>query len=110
VGGPSATASTTWLAPWGAQISRETISTITDSVAQEVAPWQHRPLDEARFPSVVANVSEGDVVARYAPNRMPAEVERRYFVIRSGIKGAAAARVVACRPAAACCGSSTLAA
>jgi hypothetical protein len=36
---------------------------------------------------VVANVSEGDVVPRYAPNKMPAAVKKRYFeLIRTGMK------------------------
>jgi len=34
-------------------------------------------------------------MSRYAPNKMPAEVKRRYLeLIRTGMKGAAAARVV----------------
>ena len=36
-------------------ISRETISKITDPMLGELADWQNRPLDRGRFLSVVAN-------------------------------------------------------
>jgi putative transposase len=40
---------------YGADVSRQTISTITDKVIEGMAEWQNRPLDPGRFPSVVAN-------------------------------------------------------
>ena len=40
---------------YGAQVSRQTISTITDKVVEGMAEWQNRPLDPGRFPVMVAN-------------------------------------------------------
>jgi hypothetical protein len=40
---------------YGASVSRETVSKITDSVLEEMTAWMNRPLDEGRFPLVVAN-------------------------------------------------------
>ncbi|MEU2826716.1 transposase [Streptomyces bacillaris] len=40
---------------YGAEVSRQTISTITDKVLEGMAEWQNRPLDAGRFPSMVAN-------------------------------------------------------
>jgi transposase-like protein len=40
---------------YGAQVSKQTISTITDKVMDGMAEWQNRPLDRGRFPSFVAN-------------------------------------------------------
>jgi putative transposase len=40
---------------YGAEVSRQTISTITDKVLEGMAEWQNRPLDPGRFPVVVAN-------------------------------------------------------
>ena len=42
---------------YGASVSKETISRITDRVVEEMQAWQTRPLDEGRFQPVVANVS-----------------------------------------------------
>ena len=42
---------------YGASVSKETISRITDRVVEEMQGWQSRPLDEGRFQPVVANVS-----------------------------------------------------
>jgi putative transposase len=39
----------------GTEPSHETISKITDQVAEEVLSWQRRPLEAWRFPLVVAN-------------------------------------------------------
>jgi hypothetical protein len=39
----------------GTDLSHDTISKITDAVADEVKAWQHRPLEERRFLLVVAN-------------------------------------------------------
>jgi transposase-like protein len=40
---------------YGAKVSRDTISRITDKVIEEMTEWRNRPLDRGRFPSVVAN-------------------------------------------------------
>ncbi len=41
---------------------------------------------------MVANVGKETFVPRYAPNKMPTEVKKRYFdLIRQGLKGAEAA-------------------
>jgi hypothetical protein len=47
---------------YGAEVSRQTISTITDKVMDGMAEWQNRPLDRGRFLSVIANyLSRGSV-------------------------------------------------
>jgi putative transposase len=40
---------------YGASISKETVSRITDKVVDEQAEWSARPLDAGRFPEIVAN-------------------------------------------------------
>src|SRR6188474_490297 len=40
---------------YGASVSKETISRITDKVIEEMTDWQHRPLDARRILMVVAN-------------------------------------------------------
>jgi transposase-like protein len=40
---------------YGASVSKETISRITDKVIEEMQSWQQRPLDERRIPANVAN-------------------------------------------------------
>ena len=40
---------------YGASVSKETISKITDKVLTEMAEWSVRPLDPGRIPLVVAN-------------------------------------------------------
>jgi hypothetical protein len=40
---------------YGATVSKDTISRITDKVVGEMAEWQNRPLDQGRIPLVVAN-------------------------------------------------------
>src|SRR5215211_1876049 len=40
---------------YGAEVSRETISKITDGVLERMAEWQSRPLERGRFLAVVAN-------------------------------------------------------
>ena len=40
---------------YGASVSKETVSRITDKVIEEMTTWQTRPLNEGRFPAVVAN-------------------------------------------------------
>ncbi|MET9603298.1 transposase, partial [Streptomyces sp. NPDC006459] len=44
---------------YGTEVSRQTISTITDKVLDGIAEWQNRPLDAGRFQSVVANAADG---------------------------------------------------
>jgi transposase-like protein len=45
---------------YGAEVSKQTISTITDRVMDGMAEWQSRPLDPAWFPANVANRGRGD--------------------------------------------------
>ena len=40
---------------YGASVSKDTISKITDKVIEEMTEWQNRPLDPGRFLSVVVN-------------------------------------------------------
>ena len=40
---------------WGADVSKDTISKITDKVLAEMNEWQNRPLDGGRFPANEAN-------------------------------------------------------
>lgn len=40
---------------YDAQVSKDTISRVTDKVVGEMAEWQTRPLDRGRFPVIVAN-------------------------------------------------------
>ena len=40
---------------YGASVSKETVSRITDRVIEEMTDWSVRPVDEGRFPWVVAN-------------------------------------------------------
>lgn len=40
---------------YGASVSKETISRITDRVLEEMNEWQNRPLDEGQCLTVVAN-------------------------------------------------------
>jgi hypothetical protein len=40
---------------YGASVSRETVSKITDQVLEEMSAWMMRPLDEGRFLANVAN-------------------------------------------------------
>jgi transposase-like protein len=47
---------------YGAPVSRETISRITDKVIEEMAAWQARPLDEAWFLGIVAIFIDAIVV------------------------------------------------
>ncbi|MFF7976226.1 transposase [Streptomyces sp. NPDC007905] len=53
---------------YGAEVSKTTISTITDKVIDGMYEWQNRPLDSGRFPSVVAtpgwSPSDAEVSAR----------------------------------------------
>lgn len=40
---------------YGSEVSKTTISTITDKVLDEMAEWQNRPLDAGQFLANVAN-------------------------------------------------------
>src|ERR1035441_8218892 len=40
---------------YGVEVSRETVSNITDRVLEGLAEWQSRPLDQGRFLAMVAN-------------------------------------------------------
>ena len=58
---------------YGASVSKETISRITDKVIEEMASWQTRPLDEIYaavfIDAIVVKVRDGQVANRpvYAP-------------------------------------------
>jgi transposase-like protein len=41
---------------YGTDISRDTISRITDAVVEDMVAWQNRPLDRAWCLAMVANV------------------------------------------------------
>lgn len=45
---------------YGADVSKDTISTITDKVVEEMTAWQDRPLDRGRFLVIVANLDGKD--------------------------------------------------
>src|SRR5947209_3889709 len=52
---------------YGASVSKQTISRITDKVCEEMAAWQGRPLDAAWFPvnvAIVVKVRDGQVANR----------------------------------------------
>jgi putative transposase len=40
---------------YGARVSKDTISRITDAVVEAMSSWQNRPLDRGRFLANVAN-------------------------------------------------------
>jgi transposase-like protein len=40
---------------YGTEVSRDTISRITDAVVEDMVAWQNRPLDAGQFLAVVAN-------------------------------------------------------
>ena len=40
---------------YGASVSKETVSRITDRVVEEMTDWSVRPLNERRIPVIVAN-------------------------------------------------------
>jgi putative transposase len=40
---------------YGAKVSKDTISKITDKVVEEMTEWRNRPLDRGRFLTVIAN-------------------------------------------------------
>jgi putative transposase len=44
---------------YGAKVSKDTISRITDKVLEEMAEWAQRPLDAGRNPVIVANHPKG---------------------------------------------------
>ena len=81
---------------YGATVSRDTISRITDKVLGEMAEWRNRPLDRWEVSSDrCESWTDGIAMPRYAPNKMPAGVKRRYFeLIRTGISGSVAAQAV----------------
>ncbi|MGW6412966.1 transposase [Streptomyces vinaceus] len=45
---------------YGAEVSKQTISTITDSVMEGMTEWRARPLDRRRFPLIVPPSRLGD--------------------------------------------------
>ncbi|WP_353963819.1 MULTISPECIES: transposase [unclassified Streptomyces] len=47
---------------YGTEVSKTTVSTITDSVMAGMAEWQNRPLDSGRFLAVIANHGNCDAM------------------------------------------------
>ncbi|WP_326793291.1 transposase [Streptomyces sp. NBC_00841] len=47
---------------YGAEVSKTTISTITDKVIDGMNEWQNRPLDSGRFLAVIANHGNRDAM------------------------------------------------
>jgi putative transposase len=45
---------------YGATVSKDTISRITDAVIEQMTEWRDRPLDRGRIPIVVANLGRKD--------------------------------------------------
>lgn len=45
---------------YGASVSKETVSRITDKVIEEMTEWVNRPLEPGQFLPIVANLDEGD--------------------------------------------------
>jgi transposase-like protein len=54
---------------YSAEVSRDTISRITDRVISEMSEWQNRPLDRGRFLPVVANYDVLSIAAKSARTR-----------------------------------------
>jgi hypothetical protein len=57
---------------YGAEVSKQTITTITDRVMEGMSEWQGRPLDPGRIPLVVANPHQDkdDQAANVWPRRI----------------------------------------
>jgi hypothetical protein len=66
---------------YGTEVSKTTISTITDKVLDGMAEWQGRPLDAGRFLPVVANLREGDSHAPWWSE--PRQSRREAAVLRA---------------------------
>src|SRR5215468_8182619 len=49
---------------YGARISKDTISKITDKLVEEMTEWRNRPLDRGQFLAVVANLDRKDSPCR----------------------------------------------
>jgi hypothetical protein len=81
---------------YGARVSKDTVSAITDTVLEEMTEWCNRPLESGRFPLIVASpVGKGFACRGMRPNRMSVAVKRCYFeLIRTGLAGSAAAAEV----------------
>jgi len=78
---------------YGASVSKETISRITDKVIEEMASWQARPLDEiyaALFiDAIVVKVRDGQVASRpvYAAIGVSLDGERDILGLWAGTGG-----------------------
>jgi len=74
---------------YGAEVSKQTISTITDKVVEGMAEWQSRPLDRGRFLSVDAinvKIRDGQVANRpvYVVMAVTVDGKNRALLLRSG--------------------------
>jgi transposase-like protein len=96
---------------YGARVSKDTISRITEKVTQEMTEWLNRPLDEGRFPVIVVN-SDRKVLQchiwRGIRPRRTRSVATSSSSVRVGVVRLLRSGWV-CRSAAGRCGLSTLA-
>jgi putative transposase len=78
---------------YGASVSRETVSRITDKVIEEMVDWQHRPLDEVYaavfIDAIVVKVRDGQVANRpfYAAIGVTLDGERDILGLWAGTGG-----------------------
>jgi len=56
---------------YGASVSKDTVSVITDKVIEEMTEWCNRPLDRGRIPFVVANLGRKDSRCRTGRGTRP---------------------------------------
>ena len=72
---------------YGATVSKDTISKITDKVIEEHGRMGNAPVGVGAVSNDrCESWTDGIAMPRYAPNKMPAGVKRRYFeLIRAGI-------------------------
>jgi hypothetical protein len=95
---------------YGASVSKETVSRITDKVIEEMNDWAHRPLDERQFLMVVANRDRKDSQCRIGHGTRHLQRRSVSSSSRSGREPAVCRHLLrsACRRAVGLCGSSTL--
>lgn len=78
---------------YGASVSKETVSRITDRVLEEMAEWQNRPLDEVYaaifIDAIVVKIRDGQVANRpiYAAIGVTLDGEKDILGLRAGTGG-----------------------
>jgi putative transposase len=84
---------------YGAEVSKQTISTITDKVMDGMAEWQNRPLDRGRYPvvfidAVNVKIRDGQVANRpiYLALAVTVEGHRDILGIWAGAEGGEGAK------------------